>query len=1408
MIFLDDYFKENLGYHIDIEKITFHPKTTRVDIKMRLREAYLPSIILKIEKKMKDSLKNFSSVGFTYESGTPLSLELKQEILLDFFRMLPSFKKYNLTKIEYDEKDQAFDIMCAQEAVPGEKQDLKVFKKELFRIYGWHDAIRFKFLNQKDTIEDYVIDKENEENAYILNHPVNIEENFQKSVSSHEIKKEIHQWRKFNFDREMPTAISSLSQQSNKDGVLIRGELIRIDFRDIKNDKCIVIMDISDKIEGITAKAFVKKNEKENFFQCLSLGDSVAIYGKMEFDSYLKSEILMAAAMKKFIQTPKTDHAQAKRIELHAHTQMSDMDGIVSAKSLIKMAADWGHKAIGITDHGVVQAFPDAMEAGKKNNIKILYGMEGYLMDEYKILSGESEYTLDDTFVVFDIETTGFSPYHCKIIEIGAVKIKNRQIVERYSQLINPRQKLPYEIVELTKIDDGMLEGQPEIEEIKSSFISFCEDAVLVAHNADFDMSFIRRDFPEIQNAVIDTLSLSRVLVTEIKRHGLSKLTKFFNINLEHHHRAVDDAEATCILLLKLFERLDKLGRNKVSLLNELIPHTLNIRYGKLHHIILYAQNNIGLKNLYHIVSESHLNYFYDKPKIPRFLLEEYKEGLLLGSACQDGEVYQSMLQRNPEDKTEAIIQRYDYIELQPLENYSHLLGQQKVQDMKEIVAINQKIYALSKKHHKPVVATGDVHYLLPEESVYRDILTAGKKFDEKFEKKGLYFKTTEEMFEGFSYFSEEIKKEIIVDNPLRIADSIEAIKPIPDETFPPKIEGSESELKELSFENAQKLYGDPLPEKVKSRLERELKAIIGNGYAVLYMIAQKLVKRSMDDGYLVGSRGSVGSSFVATMSNITEVNPLTPHYLCPKCHYVEFVEDNEISSGVDMPHKNCPKCGHILDKHGFDIPFETFLGFEADKEPDIDLNFASEEQSVAHRYTEELFGEGHVFRAGTIGTIAEKTAYGYVKKYLEEKNLAKHPAEIQRLTLGCAGVKRTTGQHPGGVMVVPSDKDIHDFTPIQYPANDKSSGVKTTHFDYHSISGRILKLDILGHDTPTIIRMLEDFTGTNSLEIPLDDEKTMGIFLSTAPLDIHPKDIDTEVGTLGIPEFGTPFVRQMLIDTKPSTFSELVRISGLSHGTDVWVNNAQELVRSNTITLKEVISTRDDIMIYLIQKGLDKKMAFTIMENVRKGKGLKPEEEETMLQNNVPKWYVESCKKIKYLFPKAHAVAYVTMSFRIAYYKVHHPAAFYATYFTMKASDFDADLICKGREKILEKMKELNDLGNDKTAKDKNLLTVLEVAEEMYLRNISLLKVDIYQSSDKKFVLEGEGIRPPLVSLQGIGETAAESIYVQRQKGEFLSVEDLVARTKINKNCVENLKNHGCLKGISDTNQLNLFDF
>lgn len=1208
------------------------------------------------------------------------------------------------------------------------------------------------------------------------------------------------------------------------ESVIVEGNIFNIEPREIKGEKYIVSFDITDKSDSTTVKFFVKRSVFDNELKDKIKKDAyLRVQGEVQFDKYAKEINIMAKAiMTAQAPPPRMDTAEEKRVELHLHTQMSSMDGVTPVKTYIKRAIDWGHKAIAITDHGVVQAFPDAMNAADKSDLKVIYGVEAYLIDDLgnAVFSPRGQ-NLDDTYVVFDIETTGLSKEKEMITEIGAVKVADGKIIDRFSTFVNPQRPISAEITKLTGITDDMVKDAPTIENVLPEFLKFCEDTVLVAHNASFDTGFIRiaaerAGLGELHHTIVDTLELARALLPELNKHKLDIVCEHLGVTLNGHHRAVNDAEATAEVFIKF---LDMLAEKKIFTLDEinvLASRTVNYKKLRAYHAIILVKNYTGLRNLYELVSMAHIDYFFRRPRIPKSKFMQMREGLILGSACEAGELYRALLDGEPKQRIEELVHFYDYLEIQPLGNNKFMIDSPRVENihsMEDIKNMNRKIVELGETYGKPVVATCDVHFIDPDDAAYRKIIMAAEGFPDADNQPPLYFRTTDEMLAEFDYLGEEKAREVVITNTNLIADQIEKIKPIPDETFPPKIEGADEQLRQICMDKAHSIYGDPLPPLVQERLETELNSIISNGYAVLYIIAQKLVWKSVADGYLVGSRGSVGSSFAANMAGITEVNSLPPHYVCPNCKYSDF--DSELvksyameeASGCDMPDMNCPKCGTLMHKDGHDIPFQTFLGFEGDKEPDIDLNFSGEYQQTAHAYTEELFGVGHVFKAGTIGTLADKTAYGFVKKYFDEREITAHNAEITRLMNGCTGVKRTTGQHPGGLMVVPSDHNIYEFCPIQRPANDVNSTVTTTHFDYHSISGRLLKLDLLGHDDPTVIRMLYDLTGVNPQTVPLGDPATMSLFESPAALGVTAEDIGCETGTLGIPEFGTKFVRGMLLDTKPKTFADLLRISGLSHGTDVWLGNAQTLIENGTITLKETISTRDSIMIYLINKGVDKKKSFKIMEKVRKGKGLTDEDIADMKAADVPDWYIESCQKIKYMFPKAHAAAYVMMAFRIAYFKINYPEAYYATYFTVRAcDDFDYSCMCKGMDVAKAAMREIHAKGMEATAKDKAKMTVLELIVEFYARGFKFLPIDLYKSDSRKFIVTKEGLIPPFNSLQGLGTNAAQSIVDGRAAGEFHTIEELKERTSLGRSLIDLLKENGVLNGIPETNQLSLF--
>ena len=1195
--------------------------------------------------------------------------------------------------------------------------------------------------------------------------------------------------------------------------IALEGQIIKTDSRDIKNDKSIIFFDLYDGTSSMTCKIFTKQDETKKILGRLNDAKGVKISGTAGFDNFAKeigfiaNTVIETEGLKK---ESRMDNAEEKRVELHLHTQMSQMDAVTSATDLINRAASWGWKSIAITDHGVVQAFPEANKAASKVGIKVLYGVEAYLVpDKGSSVFFDKGQDLDTEYCVLDIETTGISFRTEKITELGAVKIKNGEIIDKFECFVNPEKPIPEKVVEITHITDEMVAKADTIDIVMPKFLEFMGDCVLVAHNASFDIGFIKYNAEQLgyklENTYIDTLDLAKHIFPDYKKYKLGLIAENLGIKVDVAHRALDDV----ITLVKVFnvmmEKMKEKSITKIGEIDNKLKGEINLKSLKNYHAVILTKNKTGLKNLYKLISFSHLDYFYKKPRIPKSLYTAYSEGLIIGSACEQGELYRAIVEGKSDEEIEEIANFYDYLEIQPLGNNEFMVRNGTVQDREALMDINRKIISLGEKLEKLVVATCDVHFMDPQDEIYRRILQAGQGYDDADSQAPLYLRTTNEMLEEFSYLGHDKAYEIVVTNTNKISDMCDDVCPISPDKCPPHIEGCEEEIERIATTRAKELYGEELPQIVKERLDKELNSIIKNGFSVMYIIAQKLVWKSNEDGYLVGSRGSVGSSFVANMTGITEVNSLPAHYRCPECKYSDFT-DYGFKNGFDLPDKNCPKCGHKLDKDGMDIPFETFLGFDGDKEPDIDLNFSGEYQAKAHKYTEVLFGKGKTFKAGTIGTIADKTAFGYVKKYYEEHQIPINNAEVARIAIGCTGVKRTTGQHPGGIIVVPRDREIYEFCPVQHPADDPNSDIITTHFDYHSIDKNLLKLDILGHDDPTVIRMLQDITGVDPKEIPLDDKETMSIFSSTDAIGVTSKQINSEVGTFGVPEFGTKFVRGMLVDTKPKTFEELIRISGLSHGTDVWLNNAQSLIQDGTIVLSEAICTRDDIMIYLIKMGLPPKVSFKIMECVRKGKGLTEEQEAIMRENNVPEWYISSCKKIKYMFPKAHAAAYVTMAFRIAWFKVHIPEAYYTAFFSIRTDEFDSDIMIHGKEKVKNKMKEIDLLGNGATQKDKNMYSILEIVLEMYERGINFLPIDLYKSDAAKFIMEEDGIRPPLNSIAGLGTVAAQSIQEARKDGEFISIDDLQMRSKAGKSVIEMLKNAGCLDGMTQSNQMSLF--
>ncbi len=1214
--------------------------------------------------------------------------------------------------------------------------------------------------------------------------------------------------------------------------VVIKGKVRALETREIRNERTIVSFEITDFTDTIKVKMFIHNDHLAELMTDLKVGAFLKIKGVTvndTFDRELTIGSVVGVMKIPDFTTTRMDNSARKRVELHCHTKMSDMDGVSDVKDLIKRAKKWGHTALAITDHGCVQAFPDANHAlDHRDKFKVIYGVEGYLVDDLKeIVTNDKGQSLNDTFVVFDIETTGFSPVTNRIIEIGAVKVQNGQIVGRFSTFVNPEVPIPFEIEKLTSINDSMVMNAETIEMVLPKFLEFVGDAVLVAHNANFDVSFIRENAQRQQIPVnftyVDTVGIARMLLTGQAKYTLDAVAKTLKISLENHHRAVDDAECTAEIFAKFIEMLAKEEVYTLEAMNEMGKSSVDA-VRKLHsfHIIILAKNQTGRINLYKLVSESHLTYFYKRPLIPKSLIMQYREGLILGSACEAGELFGALLDGQSEEQIARIVDFYDYLEIQPIGNNRFMIASERhrnINSEEDLIALNKRVVKLGEQFRKPVVATCDAHFLDPEDEVYRRIIMTGKGFKDADDQAPLYLRTTEEMLDEFSYYlGSEKAEEIVITNTNRIADMCDRIAPVRPDKCPPVIENSDQQLTDICYRKAHEMYGDELPDIVEARLKRELNSIISNGFAVMYIIAQKLVWKSVEDGYLVGSRGSVGSSFVATMAGITEVNPLSPHYYCKNRHYSDFYSDEVKKfagmAGCDMPDKLCPVCGEKLIKDGFDIPFETFLGFKGNKEPDIDLNFSGEYQSKAHKYTEVIFGYGQTFRAGTIGTLADKTAFGYVKNYYEERGKHKRTSEINRIVEGCVGVRRTTGQHPGGIVVLPVGEEINSFTPVQHPANDMTTDTITTHFDYHSIDHNLLKLDILGHDDPTMIRMLQDLTGIDPTTIPLDDKEVMSLFQNTSALGITPEEIGgCKLGCLGIPEFGTDFAMQMVIDAQPKYFSDLVRISGLSHGTDVWLGNAQTLIQEGKATISTAICTRDDIMTYLIGMGLDSEESFKIMEAVRKGTVAKgkcgnwAEWKQDMLDHNVPDWYVWSCEKIQYMFPKAHAAAYVMMGWRIAYCKINYPLAYYCAFFSIRASAFSYETMCLGREHLERVMAEYRKRSDSLSNKEQDALKDMRIVQEMYARGFAFEPIDIFRAHSRNFQIVNNKVMPSLSSIEGLGEKAADAIMEAAKDGPFLSKDDFRSRTKVSKTVIDLMADLGLLGDIPESNQISLFD-
>ena len=1231
------------------------------------------------------------------------------------------------------------------------------------------------------------------------------------------------------YGRPTKSRPSKLSEITIEDGnVTVWGRVFRFDCRLTRDGKRMIIsFNITDRSYSYTVKVFDTVESCSQLSKSVKDDSVVLVRGHIEYDSYLKDNCIKATGITIIDEITEQDNVPEKRVELHMHTSMSQLDGMTNVTKLIKRAAQWGHRAVAVTDHGVVQAFPDAAAAAKEAGIKVIYGMEGYFVDDTETaVTGDKKMSFDGTFVIFDVETTGLRTGSDRLIEIGAVKYTDGALVKSFQTFVDPERKIPQKIIELTGIEDSMVAGAPKEGEAVRRFFEFAgDDAVLVAHNAVFDTDTVKaacaRNDIDYNYTHIDTLLLARELLEESKNYRLDTVAKKLKLPDFDHHRADEDASILAKIFEKFIDLMRARGIESIEEINEKLKP--DPRKCKSWHIILLAQNKTGLKHLYQLITKSNLEYFYRSPRIPLSELQKYREGILVGSACEAGQLYQAVLAGKPHETLIKYAGIYDYLEVQPNGNNAFLIREGTVADENELNDINRQIIDLADELGKPAVATGDVHFIDRDDAVFREILMTVQGFSDAAKQAPLYFRTTQDMLKEFAWLGNDKAREIVIDNPNKIADMCEEIKPIPDGTYPPHIDGADEDLRHICYERMEAYYGNPMPEYVSERLEKELDSIIEHGFAVLYIIAQKLVKDSMDHGYYVGSRGSVGSSFVAFAAGISEVNPLAPHYICPKCKHTEFFTEGEYGSGFDMPPKDCPECHIPMFRDGHDIPFETFLGFYGDKQPDIDLNFSSEYQFYAHRYTEKLFGKEHVFKAGTIGTIADKTAFGYVKKWMEltgKENLSN--AEMDRLSLGCVGVKRTTGQHPGGMVVIPNDMDAEDFTPIQHPADDANSIHRTTHFDFHKLHDTILKLDNLGHEVPTLYKHLEDMTHTSVMDADICDPKLYEMLTSPEPLGITAEDIRCPTGTLSLPELGTPFVLGMLTEAQPKNFSDMLQISGLSHGTDVWLGNAQELIKNGTCTISNVIGTRDSIMVYLIHKGLDKGMAFNIMEIVRKGKAtskLTAEHIDAMKKCGVPQWYIDSCYKIKYMFPKAHAAAYVIAAMRLAWYKLYYPTEYYATYLTVRGEDLETETVLAGRPTVLKRMDELNYKIKMREAsdKDENVYTSLQVINEMMVRGVEFLPLDIYKSTASTYVIEDGKIRLPFLAISGCGGTAAQSLedakFKKDEQGnptekidEYLSVEDVQQRSHAAQTIIDVLDEAGAFASLPKTTQLTFF--
>ncbi|WP_423189475.1 PolC-type DNA polymerase III [Alkalibacterium sp. f15] len=1411
----------------EVESVTVYKKQKKWHITLKLTNVLPFSLFLSLKNALKSSFDVLSEIELSVQTENPVVTEEKVKNYWNYACHLSGVDSpiCNRTLAEsYPTIEGDQWVFKIDQELAKEKYENDFLPKISQSYHQLGFPAQFKIMPLVDThaheksLEEFKLQKE-EDDEILAQEYTRIAEIAEKKK---EDKKDLKTDGPVKLGRPIPANEESKQMiliEEEERRVTLEGYVFDSEVRELRSGRKLLIFKITDYSSSFSCKRFSNNEQDEAMFERVKPGTWLKVRGSIQEDTFMRDLVVNVQDITQTYHAEREDTYSDgdKRVELHAHTNMSQMDATPNATDLVEQAAKWGHKAIAITDHGVAQSYPEAHAAGGKNNVKIIYGVEANLVDDgVPIAYNESEESLDDaTYVVFDVETTGLSAIYDNIIELAAVKMHKGNVVEEFQEFIDPGHRLSDTTINLTGITDEMVRGSKSEKEVLEQFKAFSGDSILVAHNATFDMGFLNTSYkkyemPMSENSVIDTLEFSRFINPTFKSHRLNTLSKRFKVNLEQHHRAIYDAQTTGQLLWIFVKKAKKeYNIERHNELNQYMGGGDAYKKSRPSHVTIWAKDQAGLKNLFKLISGSLVDYFYRVPRVPRSFLDKYREGLIIASGCAQGEVFEAMMQRGYEEAKKKA-SYYDYLEIMPKEAYQDLINRELVRNKDDLEDIIENIVKLGKELNKKVIATGNVHFIHPEDGVYRDILleTQNKSHVSQHKNPAVYFRTTEEMLDSLAFLGKETAEEVVIKNPNELVDSIaDDITPVKQDLYTPKMEGAEEEIRKMSYDKAYELYGDPLPEIIEARMEKELDSIIGNGFSVIYLISQKLVHKSIEDGYLVGSRGSVGSSFVATMTGITEVNPMPPHYRCIECQHSEFFTNGEIGSGFDLPEKKCPKCSASLYRDGQDIPFETFLGFNGDKVPDIDLNFSGEYQARAHLYTKELFGEDYVFRAGTIGTIADRTAFGYVKGYERDHQLSYRSAEVDRLSKGLTGVKRTTGQHPGGIIVIPDYMDVYDFSPIQYPADDRESEWKTTHFDFHSIHDNVLKLDILGHDDPSMIRMLQDLSGIDPLDIPVNDPDVMKLFSGTEVLGVTAEQIFSKTGTLGVPEFGTRFVRQMLEQTNPTTFAELLQISGLSHGTDVWLGNAEELIRQHNIPLAEVIGCRDDIMIYLQHQGLEDGLAFQIMEYVRKGRGIPDDWQKEMRNNDVPEWYIASCLKIKYMFPKAHAAAYILMALRVAYFKVHHPLYYYAAYFSIRASDFDLEAMCKGKEGIKSRMKEVTDKGMDASTKEKNLLTVLELANEMVERGYEFKMVDIDESDAKNFLIQDKALLSPLRAIPSLGVSVANAIVEARKDGPFLSKEDVSRRGKVSKTIMEYLETNRALEGLPDENQLSLFD-